>query len=94
METYRLLALYVYSSCGRYLYLQGALVQSGCISTFACFLFFFRAFDKAGTHASILSEVTVDSFTPDDSNIEEAAMSCMETVDSDDDSHNYLDVMG
>ena len=45
-------------------------------------------------HASILSEVTVDSFTPDDFNIEEAAMSCMETVDSDDDSHNYSDVMG
>ena len=34
------------------------------------------------THANILSEVPADPFTSDDSNVEEAAMPCMEIVDS------------
>ena len=38
------------------------------------------------THASILSEFPVDPFTPDDSDVEEASMPCMEIVDNDDES--------
>ena len=37
------------------------------------------------THASILSDVSVDPFTSNDSNVEVAAMSCVE-IDSDDES--------
>ena len=40
------------------------------------------------THASILSEA------PDDSDVEEAAMPCMEILDSDDESDDDIDVMG
>ena len=46
------------------------------------------------THVSILSEVRVDPFSPDDSNIEEAAMPCMEIVYSDDESDDDKDLMG
>ena len=46
------------------------------------------------THASILFEIPVDSFTPDDSDVEETAMPCMEIVDSDDESDDDIDVMG
>ena len=46
------------------------------------------------THASILSEVQFDPFTPDDSDVEEAAMPCMEMVDSGDESDDDLDFMG
>ena len=42
----------------------------------------------------ILSEVRVDPFTPDESNVEEAAMPCMEKVDSDDESDNDIHAMG
>ena len=44
------------------------------------------------THASILSEVRVDPFTPDD--VVEVAMPCMKIVDSDDESDNDIGVMG
>ena len=46
------------------------------------------------THASIFSEVPVNSFTPDNSDIEEAAMPCMNIVDSDVESDDDMDVMG
>ena len=46
------------------------------------------------THANILSEVPANSFTPDDSDVEEAAMPCMEIVDIDDESDDDIDVMG
>ena len=46
------------------------------------------------THASTLSEIRVDPFTSDDSDVEEAAMPCMEKVDSDDESDDDIDVMG
>ena len=36
--------------------------------------------------------MTVDPFISDDSDVEEAAMPCMEIVDSDDESHNDIDV--
>ena len=36
------------------------------------------------THASIVSEVPVDSFTLDDFDVEEEVMPCMEIVESDD----------
>ena len=36
------------------------------------------------------SEVPVDPFTLDDSNVEESAMPCMEIVDSDDDSDDDI----
>ena len=38
----------------------------------------------SNTHGSTLSEVRVDPFIPDDSDVEQAAMTCMEIVDSDD----------
>ena len=38
--------------------------------------------------------VSVDPITPDISNVEEAAMPCMEIVDSDDESDDDIDVMG
>ena len=44
------------------------------------------------THASILSDVSVDPFTPDDSDVEETAMPCIE-IDSDDESDDDLDVV-
>ena len=43
------------------------------------------------THASILSEVPVDSFTPDDADIEEAVMPCMEMVEGDDEFDDDID---
>ena len=47
------------------------------------------------THASILSEVRVDPFTPDESDVGEAAMMpCMEKVESDDESDDDIHVMG
>ena len=46
------------------------------------------------THASIVSEGAVGPFTPDDSDVEEAAMPCMEIVDSDDESDDDIDDMG
>ena len=46
------------------------------------------------THANILSEIRVDPVTPDDPNVEEAAMPCMYIVDSDDESDGDIDVMG
>ena len=36
-----------------------------------------KGLEMLRTHASILSEVPVDPFTPDDSNVEEAAMPTM-----------------
>ena len=45
-------------------------------------------------HASILSEVSIDPFTPDHSDFEKAVMPCMEIVDSDDESDDDIDVMG
>ena len=45
-------------------------------------------------HASILYEVPVDPFTPDDFDVDEAAMPCMEIVDSDDESDDDIDVIG
>ena len=45
-------------------------------------------------HASILSEISIDPFTPDHSDFEEAVMPCMEIVDSDDKADDDLDVMG
>ena len=53
-----------------------------------------KGLEMLRTHASILSEVPVDPFTPDDSDVEEAAMSCMEIVESDDKSDDNIDVMG
>ena len=44
------------------------------------------------THASIFSDVSVDSLTPDNSDVEVAAMSCME-IDSDDESDDDMGVM-
>ena len=44
-------------------------------------------------HASILSEISIDPFTPDHSDFEEAVMPCMEIVDSDDESDDDIDVM-
>ena len=44
-------------------------------------------------HASIFSEVLVDPFAPDDSDVKEAAMPCMEISDSDDESDDDIDVM-
>ena len=44
------------------------------------------------THASIMSEVSVDPFTPDDSDLEEVVMPCMEIVDSDDESNDDIDL--
>ena len=41
-----------------------------------------------------MSEVPVDPFTSDDSDVEEAAMPCMEIVYSDDESDDDKDVMG
>ena len=41
------------------------------------------------THASIFSDVSVDSLTPDDSDVEVAAMSCME-IGSDDESDDDI----
>ena len=38
----------------------------------------------AKTHASIFSEVRVDPSTPDDSDVDEVAMPCMEIADGDD----------
>ena len=46
------------------------------------------------THASILSEVPVDPFTSDDSDVEEAAMPYIEIVDSDDESDDHMGVLG
>ena len=46
------------------------------------------------THASILSELPVDPFTPDDSDVVEAAMPCMEIPDRNDESDDDTDVMG
>ena len=43
------------------------------------------------THASILSDVSVDPFTPHDSYGEVAAMACME-IDSDDEYDDDIDV--
>ena len=45
------------------------------------------------TNVNILSEVPVDPFTPDNVHVDEAAMSCMEIVDSDDESDDDIDVM-
>ena len=45
------------------------------------------------THASILSEVRVDIFSPDESDVDEAAMPCLEKVESDDESGNDIHVM-
>ena len=45
------------------------------------------------THGSILSEVPVDPFTPEDSDVEEAAMTCMEILDSDFQSDDDIDVI-
>ena len=39
-----------------------------------------------------MSKVRVDPFTPDDSNVVEAAMPCMEIVDSDHESDYDIDV--
>ena len=39
-------------------------------------------------------KVPVDPFTPDESYVEEAAMPCMEIVDSDDESDDDIDIMG
>ena len=44
------------------------------------------------TQASVSSDVSVDFFSPDDSDVEEAVMSCME-IDSDDESDDYIDVV-
>ena len=46
------------------------------------------------THASVLSEVPVDIFTSDDSDVEEAAMPCLKKVGSDDESDHDIDVIG
>ena len=43
------------------------------------------------THAHILPEVQVDPFIPDTSDVEEAAMPCIEIVDSDDESDDEID---
>ena len=40
-----------------------------------------------------MSEVSVDPFTPDDSDLEEVVMPCMEIVDSDDESDDDIDIM-
>ena len=45
------------------------------------------------TNASILSEVRVYSFTPDESDVDEASMPCMEKVDCDDESDDDTHVM-
>ena len=40
------------------------------------------------------SEVPVDPFTPDHSDVKKAAMPCMEIFNSDDESDDDIDVMG
>ena len=70
----------VYLSCGRYSYIYGQPCEKGL--------------EMLKTHASILSEVSVDPFTPDYSDVDEATMPCMEIVDSDDESDDDRDVMG
>ena len=45
------------------------------------------------TQASILSEVPGDLFTPDNSDVEGAAIRCMEIVD-DDQPDDDIDIMG
>ena len=44
------------------------------------------------THAIIWSDVSVDPFTPDESDVEVAAMPCTE-IDSDDESDDDIDVV-
>ena len=53
-----------------------------------------KGLEMLETHASILSEVPVDPLTPEDSDVDEAAMSCIEMEDSDDESDDDIDVMG
>ena len=45
-------------------------------------------------NASILYEVPIDLFNPNDSGVEELAMPCVESVESDDESDDDIDVMG
>ena len=53
-----------------------------------------KGLEMLETDASILSEVPVDTFTPEDSDVEEAVMPYIERVDSDDESDDDIDVMG
>ena len=51
-----------------------------------------KGLEMLKTQASISSDVSVDFFSPDDSDVDEAVMSCME-IDSDDESDDYIDVV-